>query len=89
MLENAGRGIKTNTQGLCVPTETVCTGWGELSESWATTGPDPDSPWSGWRGGLYEKTGPPLYGVEGLSRRNFSKRESEKRDTVLLFGEFS
>ena len=57
-------------------------------ESWARSGPDLDSPGSSWRGGLCEKTGPSLYGVTGLSRRNISKRK-EKRDTQGQFGEFS
>ena len=58
-------------------------------ESWAMTGPDPDSPQSSWRGGLCERTDPSLYGVAGLSM-NFSKRKSEeKRDTRRQFGELS
>ena len=58
-------------------------------ESWVVMGLDPDSPQSSWRGELCERTGPSLYGAAGLSRRNFSKRKSEKRDTQGLFGEFS
>ena len=57
-------------------------------ESWALTGPDGDSPGSTWRGGLCERSGLSLYGVAGLSRRNLSKRKSEKRDTRGQFGEF-
>ena len=46
--------------------------------------PYPDIPWSSWRGGLCERTGPSLYGVAGLSRRI-----SQKEDTPGHFGEFS
>ena len=57
------------------------TGWGRV-ESWAVLGPGTDNPWSSWRGGLCERSGPSLYGVAGLSRRNFSKRKSEKKETL-------
>ena len=50
-------------------------------ESWAVKGPDPDSPRSSWRGGLNQRTVPSLYGMAGLSRRIFSKRKSEKKET--------
>ena len=57
--------------------------WLGRVESWVMWGPDPDSPRSGWRGGLCERTGPSLYGVAGLSRRNCSKR---KRHSGAVWG---
>ena len=50
------------------------------------TGPDPDSSWSSWRGGLCERPGPSLYRAAGLSRRNFSKRKSEKETLCIYVG---
>ena len=53
-------------------------------ESWAMSGPDPDNPWSSWRGGLCERTGPSLFRVAGLSRK---KRKSEiKRHSAAVWG---
>ena len=52
-------------------------------ESRAMMGPDPASPPSSWRDGLRERTGPSLYGAEGLSKRDFSKRKSEKKKETL------
>ena len=49
-------------------------------ESWVVTTRDPDSPQSSWRGGLCERPDPSLYTAASLSRRNFSKRKSEKRE---------
>ena len=49
--------------------------WALAGGSWALLGPNLDSPWSSWRGGLCERTGPSLYGAAGLSRRIFSKRK--------------
>ena len=61
--------------------------WLGRFESWALLGPDPDIPWSSWRGGLCERTGPSVSGVAGLSRRNFSKRKSEeKRHSGAVWG---
>ena len=77
-----------NTQGRWAPTETVDASWGELRAG-PVMGPDLDILWSSWRCGPCEMTGPSLYGAAGFSRRNFSKRKSEKRDTQGLFGEFS
>ena len=58
--------------------------WLGRVKSWALRG---HSSWSSWRGGLCERTGPSLYGVAGLSRRNFSKRKSEKkRHSVAIWG---
>ena len=57
--------------------------WLGRVESWVMWGPDPDSPRSGWRGGLCERTGPSVYGVAGLSRRNCSKR---KRHSGAVWG---
>ena len=59
--------------------ETMGAGWGELG----MLGPDLDSPWPSWRGGLCKRTGPSLYGVAGLSRRIFPKR---KRPLEALWG---
>ena len=39
-------------------------------------------PQSSWRGGHCERTGPSLYGAAGLSRRNFSERKSENKETL-------
>ena len=71
-------------------TETVGTGWGELrvGPCWALMRTVPgleDSPRSSpsRRGGLWERTGPPLYRVAGLSRRIFLKR---KRPSGALWG---
>ena len=48
------------------------------------TGPDPDSPRSGWRVGLCEKPAD-LYGAADFGRMNFSKRKCEKRHSQRLF----
>ena len=58
--------------------------WLGRVKSWALRG---HSSWSSWRVGVCERTGPSLYGVAGLSRRNFSKRKSEKkRHSVAIWG---
>ena len=55
-------------------------------EGWAVMDPDADSHWSNWRVGLWERPRL-LYGVASLSRRNFSKRKSEKkRHSVAVWG---
>ena len=52
-------------------------------ESWAVWGPDLDSPWSSWRGGLYERTGPSLYGWGGrIEQEDFLKKKKTLRGTL-------
>ena len=44
---------------------------------------DPDSPWSSWRGGLCERTGPSLYGGSSrIEQEDFPKKKKSLRGTL-------
>ena len=71
--------MKWKTQG-------DCGSWLRRIESWAMCNPDSDSPWSSWRGGLCERTGPSLYGGSlRIEQKDFSQKE---KDPLGHFGEF-